>query len=346
MEKHLLNPGIIAGAIMLFASSAFSQPIPPVRLAYCLAVTEAPIIDGLDKEPYWSPEQDMTRYSEFDGNWDGPDDFTTSFKVAWDWSYFYAIVKITDDIENSWDGSDGYAYEFDNIDFYIQLDTCTVPGTYTDNTIQMSYNRGAAGWQASKFRSGQTADNFLTFSENTADGWVLECGIPWTNIMPDGSLPEDIHDWINAESHLIGFDLSCGDSDANDPPFGRPTGILTAWDEDGEAGDVADGTEDSAWNSTRVFGYLNMIDNSQPDVFPPAAPNAAPVVTVDNGFKVFPNPASNSLSIDGALNTVEIYTIAGVRVMTIETGTADISRLASGMYIVKSGNASTLFRKN
>jgi hypothetical protein len=346
MKNQLLIPCFIAGAIMLFASTAFSQPIPPVRLADCPPITEVPTIDGLYSEAFWSPEQDMTRFNEMDGDWDGESDFTTSFKMAWGWSYFYAIVRITDDIDHSWNGSDGNAYEFDNIEFFFQLDTCTVPNTYTDNTIQLRYNRGAAGWQSSTFRSGQTADNFLTFSENTADGWVLECGIPWTNIMPDGSLPEDIEDWINKDNRVIGFDISCADSDSNDPLVGmRSTGSQAAWDEDGEVGDIADGTEDTAWNNTRVFGYLTMIDNSHTDYFPPQEPDATPVVTVDNGFKLYPNPAANTLSVYGATNPVEIYTIAGVLVMTIETGSADISRLTSGLYIVKSGNTSMLFRK-
>jgi hypothetical protein len=347
MKNQLLIPCIMACAIVQFASTAFSQPVPPVRLADCPPITEVPTIDGLDSEAFWSPEQDMTRFSEMEGDWDGESDFTTSFKMAWSWSYFYAIVKITDEVDHSWNGSDGLAYEFDNIEFYFQLDTCTVPNTYTDNTIQLRYNRGAVGWQSSTFRAGQTADNFLTYSENTADGWVLECGIPWTNIMPDGSLPEDIHNWIKADNRIIGFDMLCRDSDGNDPLVGVLTVFSqTAWDEDGEVGDIADGTEDNAWQDTRVFGYLNMVDDPHADVFPPENPDAAPVVAVDNGFKVYPNPAANTLSVYGATNPVEIYTIAGVHVMTIETGIADISHLASGIYIVRSGNTSTLFRKN
>lgn len=334
MKKQLLSLSLVALAIMLFTSTAFSQPVAPVRVIDCPAITEVPVMDGLMDEADWSPEQDMTRFSEADGDWDGEADFTTVFHVMWGWSYFYTFVKLTDEVEHNWNGSDGNPWEFDNVEWFFQLDTQTAPTTYTDNTIQMRFNRGEPDWQSSTFRADQSAENYMWYWENTADGWAVECAIPWTNVMPDGSLPEDIHDWIESGG-TIGFDLSCADSDGDDPLVGaRGTGTQTAWDEDGVEGDIADGTEDNAWNTTSVFGYLTMVGDPI---------NSTQTVAAEGTFNVYPNPATNTINIVGAEH-VEIYTITGVLVMTLDNvSSADISDLASGVYVAKTADESIRF---
>jgi hypothetical protein len=340
MKKQLLNLSLVAFAIMLYASTALSQPVPPVRVADCPAITSVPVIDGLDDESWWSPEQDFTIFSlSAEGDWTGDADFKPTMKFAWGWSYFYTYVYMTDDVDHSWDGTNGNPWEFDNVEWFFQLDTVTAPTAYTDNTIQMRFNRGSngePGWQSSTFRDGQSGDNYITYWENTADGWLVECAIPWTNIMPSGSLPDDIHDWIESGS-LIGFDVSCADSDGTDPNVGdRANGTQTAWDADGDEGDTADGTEDNAWNNTSVFGYLNLMGD-------PVL--STQEIAAENSFNVYPNPVTNTININGANGPVEIYNIAGVHVMTIETSTADVSHLAPGVYIAVFENQSMKFVK-
>lgn len=341
MKKQLLNLSLIASAIMLFASTAFSQPVTPVRVADCPAITEVPVIDGLADEGFWSPDQDFTIFSlSNEADWTGDADFKPTMNFAWGWSYFYTYIYMTDDVDHSWDGTNGNAWEFDNVEWFFQLDTITAPTTYTDNTIQMRFNRGSngdPGWVSCGYRNGVVnTDEILTYWENTADGWLVECAIPWTTFMPDGSLPEDIHDWIESGG-LIGFDVSAADSDGTDPAVGdRGNGTQTAWDEDGDEGDTADGTEDNAWNNTNVFGYLNMMGD------PIASTHE---VTAEGTFSVYPNPVTNTINISGVNGPVEIYNIAGVHVMTIEALSADVSGLTSGVYVAVFENQSVKFVK-
>jgi hypothetical protein len=335
MKKQLLNLSLIASAIMLFASTAFSQPVAPVKVVDCPAVTEVPVIDGLADEAHWSPDQTLTIFSLSNAaDWTGEADFGITFKMAWSYGYFYTLVTMTDDVDHSWDGTNGNPWEFDNVEWFFQLDTQTAPTDYTDNTIQMRFNRGSngdPGWVSCTYRNGVVnTDEIPTYWENTADGWLVECAIPWTCMMPDGSLPDDIMDYI--ADGLIGFDLSGADSDGTDPLVGdRANGTQTGWDEDGTEGDTADGTEDNAWNNTSVFGYLNMVGT-------PIA--STQEVAAEGTFSVYPNPATNTINITGANGPVELYSVTGVHVMTIETNIADVSSLTSGVYIAVFDNQS------
>lgn len=341
MKKQLLNLSLVAVAIMLFASTAFSQPVAPVKVVDCPAITEAVVLDGFDDEGFWSPEQTFTIFSlSAPEDWTGEADFGIMMKFAWSWSFFYTYIVMTDDIDHSQQGDvgadtwDGNPWEFDNVEWFFQLDTQTAPTAYTDNTIQMRFNRGEREFRSSTFRADQTQDSYDWYWENTADGWLIECAIPWTNIMPDASLPEDIMDWIE-NGATIGFDVSGADSDGDDPANGaRASGTQTAWDEDGTEGDTADGTEDNAWNNTSVFGYLTLTGDPI---------SSTQEVAAEGTFNVYPNPVTNTINISGVNGPVEIYNIAGVHVMTIETNVADVSNLTSGVYIAVSGVDSMKF---
>jgi len=105
-----------------------------------------------------------------EGDWTGEADYHIIMKFAWGWSYFYTFIKVYDDVEHSWNGADGNPWEFDNVEWFFQLDTHTFPSTYTDNTIQMRFNRSEAGFQSSTFRAGITVEDFQWYSENTANG--------------------------------------------------------------------------------------------------------------------------------------------------------------------------------
>lgn len=66
----------------------------------------------------------------------------------------------------------------------------------------------------------------------------------------------------------------------------------------------------------------------------------------NNTLKVYPNPATDNINIEGEFETIEIYSISGKLEMTIKqsdnseknTMQIDISHLTAGMYIVKTNN--------
>lgn len=322
---------------MLLAHSIFSQPVPPVRVAECYSICEVPVIDGIDNEGHWSEDQELTIFSlSAPEDWSGEADFIITFKMAWGYLYFYTFVRVNDDIEHSWNGIDGNPWEFDNIEWFFQLDTQTVPTTYSDNTVQIRFNRGEAGFQSSTFREGITEEDFLWHSENTAEGWVLECAIPWTNVMPNGSRQEDIYDWIENRT-VIGFDLSGADSDGTDPMVGaRANGTQTAWDEDGDEGDTADGTEDNAWNNTSVFGFLELVLQCT---------GSTNKLDTDIKSKCFPNPVATKLNFSEPFNytSIKIYSSSGKLILDQEltNSSIDVSSLIPGLYIAVFDNTDT-----
>lgn len=318
----------------------YTQPIPPVRVEDCPSIVypRYPIIDGKDDEGWWSPEQGMTIFGlSSEAYWTGQADFNITFKMAWGWIHFYTYINIVDDVEHIWNGTDGNPRDFDNVEWYFQLDTQTVPNAYTDNTVQIRFNRGETGFKSSTFREGISEKDFQWYSENTSDGWILECAIPWTNVMPNGLLPEDIFDYVESGG-LIGFDVTGIDSDGTDPFVGdRTNGTQMAWDEDGEPGDVTDATENNAWNNTSAFGYLNIVGRWGSYV------KNKYRGTIEN--IAYPNPAINYINISEPHNYshIAIYSQIGDLLLkqAITNSSIDISSLKPGFYIVVFDNIET-----
>ncbi|MBT6439421.1 MAG: T9SS type A sorting domain-containing protein [Flavobacteriales bacterium] len=58
-----------------------------------------------------------------------------------------------------------------------------------------------------------------------------------------------------------------------------------------------------------------------------------------SGFSVYPNPASNSITIEGRISSItSIYTLNGQLITTSSENIIDISKLAPGQYLLISGN--------
>ena len=66
---------------------------------------------------------------------------------------------------------------------------------------------------------------------------------------------------------------------------------------------------------------------------------------VTNPISVFPNPATDVLTIEGLNGAAEVFDVNGKKVMDITNGTFDVSELSKGTYIVKSEKYNTLFIK-
>ncbi len=308
--------------------------------------------DGVDDEWTWGDRQELSIFSlSAESDWEGEADFNAFVKFSFDRYYFYTYLSIMDDVEHNWNGTDDFPYNFNGVEWFFQLDTQTVPSTYTDNTVQIRFNRGEANFKSSTFREGITTADFKWYSSNTSTGWVLECGIPWTNVMPDGSLPEDFDEWITTYvgcseyyGRLIGFDLHVSDSDGSDSLVGaRGSGTQMAWDKDnpwdGDEEDSADGTEDLAWNHTNVFGYLDLegghYDCWEPDFLPDL-----PSEDAENNpqeFTLYPNPVNDQLFIHPSdpYRFLTLYTSIGERVgyHKINGPMIDVSSLQPGLYI-------------
>lgn len=322
--------------ISLLPPALKSQPIPPIKTLDVLGVNEIPEMDGKLYECIWSKEQTMNIFNP--KGWDGHDDFSASFHVSWSLSHFYAFVTITDDINHSWKlGSK--AWEFDNIEFFLQLDTNTITPEYNDNTMQLLFNRGDSAWAYSTGRA--TIDEFNWYSENTSSGWVLEAGIPWTAILPEGSQPEAISDYLP----IIGFDIHATDSDNSDGDvMVGNIDVQLAWDMD-IPNDPNDRTEDIAFKNTSVFGYLNLysILNQGETSIGYCEPTGIATNQLAS-FQIAPNPATESIQLLNCHSgvAISVYNATGQLVLfhtAIENDPIlDVSYFQTGLYFVKVGN--------
>jgi hypothetical protein len=253
---------------------------------------------------------------------DGEEDFSCTFQFAWSYTHFFVFVEVTDDIEHSWNGTSSNSWEFDNIEFFFQLDTNTRNTTYSENTIQIRFNRGTAGWA---FPGRAEPSDYLTYWTNTEAGWLLEAGIPYTAALPEGTITEDMEGYLP----LIGFDLSVFDSDnSNGIDSIGNTELQLVWDDD----DLDPGTDvidELLFNNTALFGYASLVGI-------PVSVNELSENDMKN-VSIFPNPAGDRLylSNDNSFSEVKIYSTTGELILSKAlTGSSfEISKLSPGIYI-------------
>jgi hypothetical protein len=284
----------------------------------------APALDGVAEDVYGDVQS--TNVFNPTGH-DGDADFTSSFQVCWDPTYLYVFVEVSDDVEHDYNWGVGNSWEFDNIEFFFQLDTNTVTTSYNSTTIQLRVCRALDSVE-SPGRAART-DYGYYMEAAAAGGWITEVAIPWTCALATGALPEDFEDYFDA---VIGWDFSGADSDNSDgnADVGNRD-VQAAWDDD-DPSDAADRTEDLAWNNTSVFGYITLAEYNAVDVATQSSLNA------------YPNPATDQITFDveGPV-AIEIYSITGGLVMVANEATVDISSLSSGVYVAKLNNRNVRF---
>jgi len=243
--------------------------IQPVRLLNIPTLSAPIAIDGFDHETSYSAPQTLNLFNPSD-YWGG-NDLGGYFRVAWDMYYLYFFAEVEDDIDGSWTWGEPSPWLYDNIEFFINLDTIHSQYEYQPYTVQLRFNRGYEVFET----PGRTASgNFITYFENLpeGEGWILETAIPWTCALPSGSVPDDIEEYID---NAMGFDIIFNDYDG--------TGEATDWDAqlawDSDNPDTPDDrTEYSAWNNTFTFGIVRLLDEP---VTPEPDPYVVPVQTMN-----------------------------------------------------------------
>ncbi len=328
MKKQLLNLSLVA---MLLAITGVIMAAPMTAPVRSLEIPGVPVgtvmtMDGVADEACYSAEQSTTAFN-VTGSTGADADFTGTFKVCYNLERLYICWTILDDYACEIP-STGTAnpWTWDNVEVFLSLDTVGTTVAYDTNTIQLRFNRGILDSAQTPGRADQSEYAGNVYYENTANGWILEVGIPWTAVLSDAQLPEDFEAYVTTVS---GFDISCADNDTDGPD---QRDCQTAWDDDDPA--MPDATEDLAWNNRTMFGIMT---------FGPIGIHDNPVETI--GLR--PNPAADIITLDlNEMTNVEIYNIAGVKVS--ETFTKDIvnvSDLASGMYMIRTNKGIAKFMK-
>jgi hypothetical protein len=273
MKKFIPNILLIAISLWIFPdmdANPFVQPVRSMEIPY----SETVIIDCAPDANY-SASQSTTAFIGI-GSTGADADFTASFQACYNSQRLYILATVLDDYASEIPYTTGPSpWTWDNMVVCISLDTTNTTTSYDTNTIYLIFNRGiqdSATWPG---RAGQDEYAGNVYSENTAEGWVLEVGIPWTAVLGEGQLPEDLESYLGA---IHGFDVMFCDNDT-DGPDARD--CMSAWDEDDPG--MPDATEDLAWNNRTVFGIMTLSSDGYHTL--PVA-NAGPDQTVDENTSV------------------------------------------------------------
>ena len=310
---------------------AHTAPILPVQTLDVFMAECPPIMDGITDTCYGETQRTDWIYPDNSFTiWTGPEDFSAAFQLCWDPDYLYMHIQLTDEYAYTyWWDSVVYPHLTDGFDIFLQLDTCTVPGSYGTNTVNLRVCRGLDSVQLSG-HAGRS--DFGYFTDNMADtGWVAEIAVPWTAVYSEGDIPENIMEY--ADSKVIGFDILTRDVDNE----GSIWCYKEAWDLDGQ-----DGTETEAENNTRVFGYITLRSDSN---FLATHPK------LNTRSMLFPNPTSGKAKFPDLNNAclISIFDIQGHKLLDhiYQPGDElDISELKPGFYIaVIEGRESIRFVK-
>jgi hypothetical protein len=276
-------------------------------------------LDAFTYETFWSYPQKLTVFNDTD--YFGEDDLSCVFRTAWDMDYLYLYARILDDQDQSWTPGQPDAFNYDNVEVYIDLDTFSTVTAYRNtSTTMLRFNRGVDDVQETGRAS---AGDFQYTWRNLYGGigWQMEAAIPWTCALATGLSSSDIEDYLPT----IGLDVIVNDLDAT-TISGRENITQAAWDIEYSSGDPL---EDLAMENTRVFGIANL------------SPYALEVSEgIREDFRIFPNPVADRLTIesDKVIRKLEILNPLGQSVMHFNGGDLDesinISDLPAGAYLI------------
>jgi len=292
--KNLLPTFILIVLLLTNLVSTPGQHCPPVQTLNIPYSSN--VVDGTQSSGEWySPIQSTCAFNVTGSTGDDAD-FTCSFQIACNEVYLYLFVVILDEFDNSVEyTTTPNAFEYDCVELFLDLDTAgsgTNPD-YDSNTIQLRFNRGLTDSVQTPGRAAQ--EEYELYVENTTSGWLMEAAIPWTCVLAEGQLPEDICDYKNL---VHGFDLSGVDSDQPGPGH---RDCQTAWDSDDPG--MPDATEDLAWNNRTVFGVVTFNYYLCTEPYIPSTTS----IYRNNTISLYPNPAGNTIHFElEGLQTIKI----------------------------------------
>lgn len=270
MKTYLFRTVIVITlACFILSKSGFCQITEPVWSGSVkhYSHTTGLEIDGYDSESFWSESMPVDGLFTSPEDFGGETDLSGYFKMFYTSYAFYFFASITDDIAHNFNGEDGNVWEFDHVELFFNLDTTNTfqSGLYFPDGIQLFFCRGLDNNDGTPLfgnnESPKTGFNNPSLKYKQIDNigeWQIELELPWNYMLPSGSKPEDLFEYLN---RTIGFDVMFGDSDGSDPVQGARDAML-ALDHDGLMGD-----EDNAWQDVRKFGLLELQINHSPVTF-------------------------------------------------------------------------------
>lgn len=247
-------------------------------------------------------------------------DQSGSFKLLYNDEALYVFVSKTDDVLLS-APDEGSFPSYDNVEIYLNVGetsrreaTSLSDATWGEGSYQIRFNYGfdaqLSGRSPSEWNPPYYANDIAYAFLQTGVGFDLEIMIPWDML---GILPEDLNDVVRK----MGFEMTTADAD--DAEIKRES--ILAWNNNTG--------EDVAWKNANVLGQITLLHEN-------------PTTTIqdafrDNNVKVYPNPATNVIQIEGNnILSVTIYDLTGkpINVITNNFQFIDVSELKSGLYFI------------
>lgn len=169
--------------------------IPPIVSSNVDAVQlpAPPVVDGVLNEWGTVPSYSSAFRVYAASSWDGTDDLTAVWRLAWDSSNLYVAVEVIDDTHVQTQTGNAI-FKGDSVD--MQFDTNRT-GDFGDglspDDIQITLSPGDFGglppsaWRYQGTDSGAILDapggnRVLVASQRTATGYIIEAAIPWTDL--------------------------------------------------------------------------------------------------------------------------------------------------------------------
>jgi hypothetical protein len=219
MKKPIPILSFVALGFTLCMGQALATPVQPYRCMEPPYAWPAPSdLDGVVDDVYSAEQSTDWFYPDQQSGFGGPGDFTAVFRLCSDLDYLYMIAIITDDIEEDYDSAYSDPFMFDNVEFFLQLDTNTSYTAYNALTEQFRICRG----YGVESHGNVDLNKWGYYMESSPTGWVVEVAIPWAAAADGGILPEGIITYLE---DAIGFDFLGSDSDNSD-------GDPTTWNRD------------------------------------------------------------------------------------------------------------------
>ncbi len=177
-------------------------PIPPIVATNANApfFSSAPTIDGNLNE--WlgvTPILAAHRTFE-DAGWDGSEDLTAAWQLAWDNSNLYLAVTVSDDI-HAQNQSGNLIFQGDSVD--MQLDTNRagdLSNSLSGDDFQITFSPGdfntlpPSVWRWTADSNGRIVDapdhGIIVQAQRTATGYTIEAAVPWRdlNVTPSSGM--------------------------------------------------------------------------------------------------------------------------------------------------------------
>lgn len=318
--------------VLVFALPVFAQDVSLETLQVTVKQCEddAITIDGLADEEVWQHIPAIKLENYIDGFYDNhpdPSDLSATMKLTWNEFGLYAFIEVKDQsMTLRADHEDWAQHEVDNVEAFFQIPNAwgdalrTEGGRYNTGSWQVRTmvgeeesfgGRENSGWA---LESGEMLAGQIKWNMDVEGGYNLEIAYPWEMLFQYvDTEPLDLF----AEEKTIGFELTVADADNGE----KRKGIL-AWNDNINA--------NLAWRDPEFFGEIILSH----DLI------ATSIKSIQKNFtRVYPNPASSSLHVEGNISSIEIFDLLG-RSLFYEKNlketliTIDTSFLKHGIYLL------------